>query len=114
MRFAFEVHFGIREALLSKGDEAMLNRLTPLNKGREEELFPARGRLSGFSKTMWAYSLRDDFYDPRECVKDHLRFDGTWKTATTVDTCHNFPIGHEHGEEKASASVHSVEAIFAD
>ena len=104
--------------LLSKGNEAMFNRLFPLGKGVDHAIFPKRGRLSGFSKTLWAYSLRNDFYDPRECVKDHLRFDGTWKQATLGDSCNNVPEppraeGSTTSTTSTTSTLHDVEAIFA-
>ena len=48
--------------LLSKGDEAMFNRLWSLKTRTDKTLYPVHGRLSGFAKTMWAFNLRSDFY----------------------------------------------------
>jgi hypothetical protein len=59
--------------LLGLSDSLVVNRIGGKN------LY--RGRLSSFSKTTWAYQLKNIFYDAGSCRRRQILLDGTWKVA---------------------------------
>ena len=62
---------------LGRADALVINRL-----GLERNLY--KGRVSGYSKTAWAYNLKHLFYDAGTCRLTSMPVDGSWEPLSSA------------------------------